>query len=716
MKIAVVYNRDSQAVINLFGQQNQEKIGLAVIRSIEDALRAGGHQSLAVEGDKDLISKLEDFMPRVVKGERPGMVFNVSYGIQGQARYTHVPSILEMVGIPYVASGPLAHSIALDKVVTKMVLVQHGLPTPGFAVLMEPGFDIPDLAYPLIVKPKNEAVSFGIKVVNSDDELRAAADVIFERFQQPVLVEQFVEGREVNVGLLGNGPAEALPPVELDFAGGPTVYSLDDKRGKSGREVTLRCPADLGPELTERAQDLARKTFAAVGCADCARVDFRLDAAGQFHILEINSLPAMGPRGSYVRAAKEAGLEFPDLVNRLVEVASARYFGTPQPPTIGPGTEDTPTAIFSFLTQRRDRLERRLREWTSRPSRTHDPIGLQHAVRLLSKTCTELGLRPVEDLTDERSVHTWQTRAGLDGGTLLVTHLDVPLAESMPVQAFRRGPEWLLGDGVATSRGPLVVAEYALRAVRHLRLLAKRRIGLLTYLDEGNDARYSRDLLRKAMGRASRVIVLRPGGVGGHVYSQRRGQRRYRLQIEGKPRRPGRRMRAPEPLVWAAQKVVEVTALTSAVQSGAVSVSDLRTESFPMLLPHRVVGTLLMTYRDADLADQLEASIRECLGSRGPKWELERVSERPPLGDRRASRRLLDELRRAAESWEIPVKGESSAWPSVAGLAPAETAVLCGLGPEATHLYTPDEAVERTSLLQRTLMLASLLSASDGAE
>jgi D-alanine-D-alanine ligase-like ATP-grasp enzyme len=96
-------------------------------------------------------------MPRVIKGELPGMVFNLSYGVQGQARYTHVPGILEMVGIPYVGSGPLAHSLALDKVVAKMIFRQNSLPTPDFVVLNDPGFEAPDLKYPLIVKPKNES-------------------------------------------------------------------------------------------------------------------------------------------------------------------------------------------------------------------------------------------------------------------------------------------------------------------------------------------------------------------------------------------------------------------------------------------------------------------------------------------------------------------------------------------------------------------------------
>ena len=182
-------------------------------------------------------------MPQVIKGERPGIVFNLSYGIQGQARYTHVPSILEMVGIPYVGSGPMAHSLALDKVVAKMIFRQNGLPTPDFEVLDAPGFTVPDITYPLIVKPKNEAVSFGIKIVNNERELREAADKIFDTFGQPVLVEQYIDGREINVGLLGNNPPEAFLPAEILFGEGPPIYTFEDKTRKSGRKIKVVCPA-----------------------------------------------------------------------------------------------------------------------------------------------------------------------------------------------------------------------------------------------------------------------------------------------------------------------------------------------------------------------------------------------------------------------------------------------------------------------------------------
>lgn len=179
-------------------------------------------------------------MPSVISGERPGLVFNLSYGIQGRARYTHIPAIFEMLGIPYVGSGPETHAVALDKVLTKMVLLQRGLPTPKFTVLENPDFELPlqeNLTYPLIVKPKDEAVSFGLKIVHNDEELREGVRTIYENYDASILVEGYIDGREFNVGLLGNDPVEALPPVELLFSEGKKIYTYEDKVKQSGRTI-----------------------------------------------------------------------------------------------------------------------------------------------------------------------------------------------------------------------------------------------------------------------------------------------------------------------------------------------------------------------------------------------------------------------------------------------------------------------------------------------
>jgi D-alanine-D-alanine ligase len=710
LKVAIVYNRESKKVVNLFGMPNKEKIGLKTIARLSDALKKGGHQVMTVEGDKDLVDRLEEFMPRVVSGERPGMVFNVSYGIQGQARYTHVPSILEMVGIPYVASGPLAHSLSLDKVVTKMILRQHGLPTPDFAVLDAPDASLPELTYPMIVKPKNEAVSFGLKVVHDEQELREAAGVIFEEYRQPVLVEQYIEGREINVGLLGNNPPEALPPVELLFGGdGPQIYTYEDKTGRSGRTISHACPAPIGDELLDRAQEIAVKAFQALGCADCARVDMRMDAEGKLYILEINSLPSLGEHGSYLVGAGHVGLDFAAVINRLVEVASARYFGTPKPPTIDADKVDTKTQVFSFVTERRDRMERRLSEWTNLVSPTIDPVGVQEAVKRAKRLFDELKMPVVETLTDERAVWVWETRRGMEGGTLLVAHLDVPVSEEVPTQRFRKEPEWLFGDGVGTSRAPLVMLEFALRAIRSLRRLRKVPLGVLLYTDEGRDARYSADRIREITKRAGRVLVLRPGNVGNWVISQRRGQRVYRFRVEGRPTRPGKASKKHDVLRWTMTTLEAFAALTRPQQRVSVSTVNLRVDRLPMLLPHRVTANVLVTYPDPKVIEAVEQKMRSLPARGGPRWELERISDRPPMLARPSGAELFEEFSEIASRWEIRLRHESSVWPSVAGLVAEDVPSLCGLGPEARDLGTPHEAVHRISLVERTLLLAQYL-------
>lgn len=711
MKVAIVYNRESKNVVNLFGMPNKEKIGLKTIRRLSDALKQGGHQVAAFEGDKDLVDRLEEFMPRVVAGERPGLVFNVSYGIQGQARYTHVPSILEMIGVPYVASGPLAHSLSLDKVVTKMILRQHGIPTPDFVVLDTPDAALPhDLRYPMIVKPKNEAVSFGLRIVNDEAELREGAAAIFERFRQPVLVEQYVDGREINVGLLGNDPPEALPPVELLFGSeGPAIYSYEDKTGRSGRTISHACPAPIGEELLARARELAICAFTAIGCYDCARVDMRLDRSGELYILETNSLPSLGEHGSYLIGAAHVGLDFAGVVNRLVDVAAARYFGTPEPPQIQRGAEDPASKVFTFVTQRRDEIERRLREWTNLSSHTVDPVGVQEAVRRADRVFRELGMERVDALTDERSAWTWQTHAGLEGGTLLVVHLDVPAVHDVPSQRFRREPEWLYGDGIASSRAPLTMLEFALRAVRSVRRLRQVRLGVLAYTDEGRDARYSADTIVAAAGRAARVLVLRPGASGDAVMTKRRGQRKYRFRAEAEPRRLGRSAKRPEPLRWVWNRLEEFSRLGESRGRVSVSVLELRSETLPLHVPHRVTAHIVTTFPDRATADTLEQKMRGLPPKGGPRWELERVSDRPAMRERSSTQALVRELKQTAEEWKLPLKTDSSASASVAGLVPDGTARLCGMGPAGRDLGTPHEAVQRICLVQRTLLLARYL-------
>lgn len=713
MKIAIIYNRESRNVINLFGVPNKERYGKTTIKRMTDALKKGGHNVRTFEADKLLINKLEQFMPRVLKGELPGMAFNVSYGIQGQARYTHVPGILEMIGIPYTGSDPLAHSLALDKVVAKMIFRQHGLPTPNFTVLDNPRFEMPDLQFPMIVKPKNEAVSFGLKIVDDEQELREAAQIIFDEFHQPVLVEQYIDGREINIGMLGNDPPDLLPPVEVLFGDeGWPIYTYEDKTKTSGREILLQCPADISDEIQTQAWVLAQTAFRVLGCRDFARVDMRMDGEDNLYILEINSLPSLGAGSSYVLAAKEVGLDYDALINRLIEVAGARYFGTPKPPVLYSGRySNREEMAFSFLTQRRDQIERRVSEWCSISSRTGDPVGVRLAAQELSSTMANIKMRPVEKVTDNHSVWMWTTKKGHEGGTLLIAHLDVPLPIKTPVQTYRREPEYLCGEGIGVSRSPLVMMEFVLRALRTQKILDRVPLGVICYADEGFDALYSENAIREATAKAARVLVLLPGDPGDKAVTQRRGQIKYRLIVEGTPLKLGQPGKHIEPLVWLSSKITEISKITSRNKRLAVSVMDLKADGFPMLLPHCITSTVSISYYDDNVLEEAMVEIKRILGrpTAGLRWKLEDMSDRPPMKGRKINKALHRSLAEVAQSWDIPFEVTSSLRPSVAGLVPEITPVICGIGPVAENLYTPRECVQRISLIQRTLLLTQFL-------
>ena len=343
-------------------------------------------------------------------------------------------------------------------------------------------------------------------------------------------------------------------------------------------------------------------------------------------------------------------------------------------------------------------------------SQTDDPVGIQEVVRRASRMFGELGMKPVKEFTDDRVAWTWETTRGFADGTLFVGHLDVPAEPGTAVQKFRRDPELLYGDGIGSSRAPLVMLEYALRALRSIRQIRRLPVGVLCYTDEGQDTRYSSEYIRGAASMAKRVLVLRPGVLNDAVITQRRGQRTYRFRVMGESLRPGKMTKKAEPLRWMWNRLESFSQLTSRERRISVSTVELKTETMPMHAPHRASATILVTYPDAQAADQVEAQMRGLLEKKGPRWELNLISDRPPMKERRATVQLAKKLIQVAQDWEIPLRRESSVWPSVAGLVPAKTACLCGIGPVARDVETPNEAVQRISLVQRTLLLAEFLA------
>lgn len=316
------------------------------IQAITTAIEAGGHRVTFLEGDVTLYDKLETF--------RPDICFNICEGHFGDAREAQIPAMLEMLRIPYTGSRVLTLALALDKPMTKRVLAYHGLPTPPFQTFERVNESLdPDMQFPLFVKPSREGTGMGVSadsIIRDEEQLRRQLRRIFDRYDQPALVERFIEGREVTVGVVGNlTPPVAwrlpedeeaprisrglhfFPPLEVDMTAYPAeeggVYTSRIKVDMA-HEFHYLCPAPLSAEQLEDLNWLTAATFRIAGCLDVARVDFRLDAndGDKPYILEVNPLPGLNPDYSdlCIEAAAD-GWSYEELVNRILEEAIERY-------------------------------------------------------------------------------------------------------------------------------------------------------------------------------------------------------------------------------------------------------------------------------------------------------------------------------------------------------------------------------------------------------
>ena len=346
MRIAVVRNQPTDEVIFRSAKPCPERYGRRTIRAVVEALEQSGHVVSEVAGGTTMLAELDAFLGSDAPDRANTLVMNMAYGIQGDSRYTHVPAMLEMAGVPYTGAGPLGHAVSLDKVVAKALMADAGIPTPRSRV-MSSGSDGAGLAFPLVVKPRHESTSYGLRLVRDAGELGLAVEAIVATYRQEALVEEYVDGREVCVGLLGNDPPEILPPVELDFGGRPLrIMTWDDKYHRRADEPAKICPAPLTRRLRDEVRRLALATFEACHARDYARVDIRIDASGRPFVLEINSMASLGMNGSFVHAAREAGMSHRDLVARIIEVAAERSRRSEPPPLTGGDDPDLqPEAI-----------------------------------------------------------------------------------------------------------------------------------------------------------------------------------------------------------------------------------------------------------------------------------------------------------------------------------------------------------------------------------
>ena len=276
-----------------------------------------------------------------LRREQPDLVFNMAESFAGKSSLeSNVAALLNLMGLRYTGSSPAGLIVAGDKTLTKKVLSFHGIKTPQFATVYRGSVDwAGNLHFPVIIKPPQEDASLGItskSVVRDVKGLLETIERMQKDYDQPALVEEFIDGREFYVGVIGNANVDALPVIELDFSGFPAdrpkIASWEAKWGDDGEGSGAEFagtksifPENLAPELLEKMQQAAKDSFNALRLRDYARIDLRVTDNGDVYVIEVNPNCYLERESEFSRAAAKNGMEYPALIERIIELANARY-------------------------------------------------------------------------------------------------------------------------------------------------------------------------------------------------------------------------------------------------------------------------------------------------------------------------------------------------------------------------------------------------------
>lgn len=321
--IGLVYDlRDDYIAEGYTEEEVAEFDSASTINALEQTLRALGHTTERIGNGMALARQL-------ACGKRWDLVFSIAEGLYGRSREAQVPALLEMYGVLYTFSDPLVCAMTLDKAMTKRVIQSAGLHTPRFAVVTSPDEAASvDLGFPLFAKPLAEGTGKGVDEhsrVDSPEALKKVCTRLLERFHQPVLVEEYLPGREFTTAVLGTGAdARVLGTMEFTIREGApaTDYSYEVK--ELCEQFVHYFPMPHG-DLRDQVEDLALRAYRVLECRDTGRIDIRLDAQGRPAFIEINPLPGLHPTHSDLpMIATQEGMAYETLLGRIVQSALSR--------------------------------------------------------------------------------------------------------------------------------------------------------------------------------------------------------------------------------------------------------------------------------------------------------------------------------------------------------------------------------------------------------
>ncbi|WP_455382119.1 D-alanine--D-alanine ligase family protein [Salinispira pacifica] len=338
MKIGMTYDLRSDYLAEGYSEEETAEFDReSTIDALQRAIEAAGHVA-------DRIGNVRALAARLTSGERWDLVFNICEGLHGAARESQVPSLLDAFQIPCAMSDPMVLAVTLHKGLAKLVVREAGIPTADFAVVNTlADIERVDLPYPLFAKPASEGTGKGIdgrSRVESQRALSLLCRELIDRYRQPVLVETFLPGREFTVGIAGTGDgARVLGSMEIIFEARDQgeIYGYLNKE-QSEERMSYR--PGSGPEA-RAAEEVALRSYRALGCRDVGRVDVRFDSSGTPCFIEVNPLPGLHPEHSDLpMLCRFQGIDYDRLIALVIEEAASRLPSGQRTVRLGGGRRD----------------------------------------------------------------------------------------------------------------------------------------------------------------------------------------------------------------------------------------------------------------------------------------------------------------------------------------------------------------------------------------
>jgi D-alanine-D-alanine ligase len=343
IKTAIVFNEPNPDLYVKPGELREEKLDFVPYFEVENITPIEEYeimaQKLKKKGVNAYILNIMDDITTIlkdIKKNKPDVIFNfVEIYKEDSRQEMNIVAMLELMKMPFTGAPAMALANCQSKILTKRLLNSLGIKTPRFMILKKlPRHYRHRLKYPLILKPAYEDASVGIEnesIVENVEKLKERTEYILKYFVQPVLIEEFIEGRELNVAILGDLDPVALPISEIDFTEMPdhlhNIVSYQakwDPHHEAYHKTIPICPAKLPKKIEKKAKETALKAFKAMGCRDYARVDMRLSKDNHLYVLEVNPNPDLTEGAGFMRSAEASGLSYVDTLKKIIDLAVER--------------------------------------------------------------------------------------------------------------------------------------------------------------------------------------------------------------------------------------------------------------------------------------------------------------------------------------------------------------------------------------------------------